>query len=207
MYTESMMMEVRPMPRNYKSSFNERLRKSTIFKEWREKVFKRDNYACVDCGSTKELHPHHIKSFAESPALRFQVDNGKTLCSKCHGKEHGMNFSKLGRYLTCKMCGIRFRPKSGHLNQKTCSKKCGYILRSTKINPKKGKHYPHLRKYPMKNCLNCSKEFKATVHKTRNQKYCSRECYLKNRWEKVTGLKAKKQENMSEKEGSDATTQ
>lgn len=67
------------------SSINEKIRKSNLWKEWRIKVFERDNYTCQDCGLQGiELHPHHIKSVSQFPELAFDVDNGKTLCVDCH---------------------------------------------------------------------------------------------------------------------------
>jgi len=69
-----------------------RLRQGIEFKLWREAVFKRDNWTCQECGvrgGTTQLHPHHIKSFAEYPELRFAIDNGLTLCAVCHQIEHG----------------------------------------------------------------------------------------------------------------------
>lgn len=64
------------------------LRKSLKYKFWREAVFKRDNFTCVLCGSKKSgnLEADHIKSFSLYPELRFDIDNGRTLCKKCHRK-------------------------------------------------------------------------------------------------------------------------
>jgi len=65
---------------------NTLLRKSLEYKLWREAVFKRDNYTCIWCGgeSHGDIEADHIKSFAYFPELRFAIDNGRTLCRKCH---------------------------------------------------------------------------------------------------------------------------
>lgn len=61
------------------------IRKSIEFKLWREAVFRRDDYRCLDCGERGgELHPDHIQPFAEYPRLRFDIYNGRTLCAYCH---------------------------------------------------------------------------------------------------------------------------
>lgn len=70
-----------------KSPENKRIRRSSAFFKWRKSVFERDNYTCQECkvrGGT--LHPHHIKQFAYFPELRFDVNNGLTLCKECHKK-------------------------------------------------------------------------------------------------------------------------
>jgi len=38
-----------------KSSKNKLLRKAPKFKEWREKVFERDNYTCQQCGARSKI--------------------------------------------------------------------------------------------------------------------------------------------------------
>lgn len=69
-----------------------RIRSSKKFREWRELVFKRDNYECQDCGNKNvDLHPHHIKPFILFPELRFELSNGITLCPICHKKEDNLN--------------------------------------------------------------------------------------------------------------------
>lgn len=65
----------------------EAMRHTLEFRLWRAKVLERDNYTCQSCcvrGGI--LRPHHIKSFAHFPELRFTVSNGVTLCAGCHQK-------------------------------------------------------------------------------------------------------------------------
>lgn len=78
--------------------------------EWRDRVFAKSNYACVDCGATGYLEAHHIIPFSKlfrdfvniynqfsviddkdtlvRLALTYKpfydVSNGKALCEKCH---------------------------------------------------------------------------------------------------------------------------
>jgi hypothetical protein len=65
------------------------IRQSVEYKEWRMAVYKRDYWTCRLC-KIKQKHPvaHHIKSFREYPELRFDVNNGMTLCRSCHKKVH-----------------------------------------------------------------------------------------------------------------------
>lgn len=63
------------------------LRMSSIYNEWRKAIYERDDYTCLMCYSRgKKLEAHHIKSFAEYPKLRLDLNNGITLCSDCHLK-------------------------------------------------------------------------------------------------------------------------
>lgn len=77
--------------RNYRA----KLRCTPEHKEWRRKVLDRDGNTCVRCGfvgtgsrGRATLHAHHKKSFARYPKLRFDVDNGVTLCVPCHSQIH-----------------------------------------------------------------------------------------------------------------------
>lgn len=66
---------------------NEKLRKGRKYASWRKAVFARDNYTCQDCEQRGGvLNADHIKPFALYPELRFEIDNGRTLCAPCHRK-------------------------------------------------------------------------------------------------------------------------
>ena len=67
------------------SAENEKARKSPEYKMWRKAVFERDRFTCVMCGiSGVKLHADHIKPFAYYKDLRYDIDNGRTLCVPCH---------------------------------------------------------------------------------------------------------------------------
>lgn len=63
------------------------IKQSYEYKTWRTSVFERDNYTCVECGVRGgELQADHIKPQSIFPELRFELDNGRTLCRPCHIK-------------------------------------------------------------------------------------------------------------------------
>jgi protein gp37 len=89
---------IHPNWNNNLSDTNQRIRNGFEFINWRNEVFKRDNYTCQNCGSKKggNLNAHHIQPFATFPELRFVVDNGVTLCKTCHKAEH-KNLKPMGK--------------------------------------------------------------------------------------------------------------
>lgn len=56
-------------------------------KEVQKTVFERDNYTCQVCDQRGgDLQVDHIQSWTEYVDLRFDIDNCRTLCVKCHYK-------------------------------------------------------------------------------------------------------------------------
>lgn len=63
------------------------IRASIEYKLWRESIFKRDDYRCLDCGQRGgQLNADHIYPFSLYTRLRFDINNGQTLCVDCHKK-------------------------------------------------------------------------------------------------------------------------
>jgi len=99
-----------------RTSFHHIIRDLKKYKDWRFRIFKRDNYTCQECGIKLSgiLNAHHLKEFHEllaeflqeynqfSPiedketlvrlAMKWKpfwdIDNGKTLCEDCHKLKH-----------------------------------------------------------------------------------------------------------------------
>jgi hypothetical protein len=54
--------------------------------KWRKAVLNRDHSVCRICHSTQNLEVHHIHRFATYPDLRWNLENGISLCHECHVK-------------------------------------------------------------------------------------------------------------------------
>jgi 5-methylcytosine-specific restriction endonuclease McrA len=85
------------------TKINATIRGSLEYKLWREAVFARDNWTCVVCGTrsapgvTVYLNADHIKPFSEFPELRFDVDNGRSLCDACHKETPTYGWKQINR--------------------------------------------------------------------------------------------------------------
>lgn len=74
---------------------NKSIRWSKEMCDWRKAVYERDNYTCQMCGNKSSkgnaviLNAHHIERFVDNEYLRFDVNNGITLCEECHKLTYG----------------------------------------------------------------------------------------------------------------------
>jgi len=55
---------------------------------WAYTIKKLDNHMCKLCSSKEELNAHHIMPKKDFHELSLDLDNGITLCKKCHYKTH-----------------------------------------------------------------------------------------------------------------------
>lgn len=95
-------------PNNYRwkggdGNLNRLIRHTFRYKEWRDAVFRKNNYTCTDCGKRGgPLHAHHMIPFKDIIDLfeirtieqailskeLWDLDNGFTLCEPCHDRTH-----------------------------------------------------------------------------------------------------------------------
>jgi predicted RNA-binding Zn-ribbon protein involved in translation (DUF1610 family) len=106
--------ELNPNFKNWKTSLGQLIKTLNEFKQWRNQVYKRDNYTCQECGDAKggNLECHHkipfaklldnfLQSYSQFSPLEdketlirlaityksfWDINNGQTLCKKCHYK-------------------------------------------------------------------------------------------------------------------------
>ena len=78
----------------------ERDNDSFEYNRWRKDVFQRDNYTCQCCGARGvKLNAHHIKNYSSNKDLRYDKNNGITLCEECHLNNYPEAFHKIyGNY-------------------------------------------------------------------------------------------------------------
>jgi hypothetical protein len=61
-------------------------RTSLAYDNWRDNVYSKDWYTCQCCGKSHGINKqaHHLHNFSDNEELRYDVDNGITLCDECH---------------------------------------------------------------------------------------------------------------------------
>ncbi len=84
-------------------AINKQIRNLNEYKEWRYKIFKRDDFICQMCDKSKcYLEAHHLDRLsniikehnidsiydAKKCGVLWDINNGITLCKKCHNKIH-----------------------------------------------------------------------------------------------------------------------
>jgi len=64
-------------------------RNNPEYKQWRQEIFKRDKHICrinnKDCQG--KVVAHHILPWADYPELRYNINNGITLCQTHHPRK------------------------------------------------------------------------------------------------------------------------
>lgn len=143
---------------------NKAVRTMSAYRNWTRAVRYRDG-KCLRCGATEDLESHHITELvvlfgrfsiktvddARACDALWNVDNGETLCEKCHCAEHGRQYSRAGN-------GRKHRPRKERRSQ----------VGASNSNYKGGK--------VAKTCLRCQCLFSVKQCQVASRKYCSREC-------------------------------
>jgi hypothetical protein len=80
---------------NFNKTYEDRRgeRKIEGYNEWRKNVYAKFNWKCVVCGNKGgrgeyKLNAHHLESYQYNKELRCNVNNGVSICKKCHVDFH-----------------------------------------------------------------------------------------------------------------------
>lgn len=62
------------------------LRTSLDYKNWVRQVYAKDYYTCQCCGKNININKqaHHLYNFSDHENIRYDINNGITLCDECH---------------------------------------------------------------------------------------------------------------------------
>jgi len=135
----------------------------------RESVVDRDSRKCTMCGSDYILSVHHKDHSGQTENRNDDPDNLTSLCSHCHGKQHGRSINpEIHITSTCLVCGKEFNTTTYLIEGgrgKYCSAEC-QKKRNSKTNT------------VTLNCEYCGKEFTVPLsrYKRGKVKYDSMEC-------------------------------
>ena len=105
-----------------KKIINGTIYKSVRYKNWRKKVFQRDNFRCRWCKAVKGtyIQAHHIKPKYKFPDLIYTVRNGVTLCLPCHKKVTGSELKYVSffrKMLKETIVKSKYRKKNRHIKR------------------------------------------------------------------------------------------
>lgn len=68
-----------------------KLMSKKVYKDWRKKVYERDNFTCQKCGQVGyKLNCHHIENYAGNKEKACCLENGITFCKTCHQTFHAL---------------------------------------------------------------------------------------------------------------------
>ncbi len=108
---------------------------SREYRIWRVGVIRRDGVCQTPgCGSRERRTAHHMNSGSYFPEERYDLDNGVTLCSKCHMNFHN-NYKRSYREKCTKYDFENFKSLTTYLNDLYTAKcKSDIIALITQLN-------------------------------------------------------------------------
>lgn len=88
------------------------LRRTAAYKKWKNSCLERDDYTCQKCGSRSNIIIHHIEQLYSivqkynnnlddiiKSAEFNDLENGLSLCTECHQKEHPWMKNQKGKFV------------------------------------------------------------------------------------------------------------
>ena len=81
--------------------------------DWAVKVKERDGNRCAICGASGRLYAHHIQHEAVNWNRRTDINNGVTLCGRCHILAHRGSFNALHPRMSARETFAALKSRAG----------------------------------------------------------------------------------------------